>query len=292
MKYRVTHTTEYAYAEPVSLAHNETHLQPRDIGRQRVLAYRLEIDPKPAVVAERIDFFGNHVTYFALERPHALLRVTATTDLEIDTGVRMGHGASTLSWQRVVARLRGASEGALLDARQYVLESPMVRVLPELRKYAAKSFSPGRNLVEAVSELMQRIHEDFKYEPGATSVATPLDEMFAQRSGVCQDFAHLAIACLRAKNLPARYVSGYIETIPPPGQEKLTGSDASHAWFSVFDPEVGWLDFDPTNNQIPMDQHIVTAWGRDYADVTPLKGVIFGGGEHSARVAVDVTRGA
>lgn len=290
MRYRVSHTTSYTYAEPVSLAHNETHLLPRDTDRQRVLAHRLEIDPKPAVVTERTDFFGNAVTYFALERPHTQLRVTAITDLEIDTARGPGHPSSRLDWEAAGARLLGAVDETGLDARQYTLESPMVRTLPELQRYAGRSFAPRRPLVEAVRELMQRIHEDFAYKPGATSVATPLDEVFAKRRGVCQDFAHLAIACLRGQGLAARYVSGYIETLPPPGKEKLTGSDASHAWFAVFDPEVGWLDFDPTNNQIPMAQHITTAWGRDYSDVTPLKGVIFGGGTHSAKVAVDVER--
>lgn len=290
MKYRVTHTTEYDYVEPVSLAHNETHLRPRDAGCQRVLAHRLEIDPVPAVVMDREDYFGNAVTYFSLERPHKRLRVTATTELEIDTSGGCQHTQSVAPWERVARRLREERDRPMLDALQYVLESPMVRALPELQRYAALSFPRGRPLMEGVQDLMQRIHVDFTYDPGSTSIATPLAHVFEHRRGVCQDFAHLAIACLRAHGLAARYVSGYIETLPPPGQEKLTGSDASHAWFSVYDPDVGWLDFDPTNNLLPMDQHIVTAWGRDYTDVTPLRGVIFGGGAHSAKVAVDVER--
>lgn len=290
MKYRVVHTTEYSYAQPVSLAHNETHLTPRDVGRQSVLSHRLEIDPAPSAVGRREDFFGNAVTYFALETPHTHLRVTATTELELEAAAGQLHFQSSAPWEDTAARVRTELTRATLEARQYVLESPLVSVSPELERYAAKSFPAGRPLVEAVYDLMHRIHADFAYEPGATTVATPLAQVFEQRRGVCQDFAQLAIACLRAQGLPARYVSGYIETLPPPGQEKLVGSDASHAWFSVYDPDVGWLDFDPTNNQIPMDQHITTAWGRDYGDITPLKGVIFGGGAHSAKVAVDVLR--
>ncbi len=290
MKYRVTHTTEYDYAQPVSLAHNETHLRPRDAGTQRVLAHRLEIDPAPAMVVEREDFFGNAVSYFSLEQPHTHLRVTAVTDLDVQAPETAPHARAATPWQQIARRLREDRSPQVLEVLQFQLESTVVRLLPEISRYAAASFPNGRPLVEAVHDLMQRIHKDFAYEPGATSVATPLAQVFEQRRGVCQDFAHLAIACLRAQGLAARYVSGYIETVPPPGQQKLTGSDASHAWFAVFDPDVGWLDFDPTNNLLPMDQHITTAWGRDYTDVTPLKGVIFGGGAHSAKVAVDVER--
>lgn len=290
MKYRVIHRTEYSYPQPVLLAHNETHLTPLSIGRQRVLYHQLEVDPPPAVVSEREDFFGNSVTYFSLESPHNHLQVTATTELEIDGAAGQLHVQSSAPWEETATRVRGELTRTTLYARQYVLESPMVTVFPELQGYAAKSFSRGRPVMEAVQELMQRIHVDFTFDPGSTTVATPLAHVFEHRRGVCQDFAHLAIACLRAQGQPARYVSGYIETLPPPGEERLVGSDASHAWFSVYDPDAGWLDFDPTNNQIPMDQHITTAWGRDYSDITPLKGVVFGGGGHGATVAVDVLR--
>ncbi|MCG6967497.1 MAG: transglutaminase family protein [Chromatiaceae bacterium] len=288
MRYRVSHNTLYGYAEPVSLAHNETHLRPRDVGRQRVLAHRLEIDPTPAMVAERKDFFGNAVSYFSLERAHSHLRVTAISDLELAPAAEAPHALSRIPWHKVAGRVRAELSGATLEAVQFLLESPMVGTLPDLQRYAEKSFRQRWTLVEVVQDLMQRIHNDFRYDPGATTVATPLSQVFLDRRGVCQDFAHLAIACLRTQGLPARYVSGYIETLPPPGQQKLLGSDASHAWFSVYDPDAGWLDFDPTNNQIPMNQHITTAWGRDYSDVTPLRGVIFGGGAHRAEVAVDV----
>ncbi len=290
MKYRVVHSTEYSYPQPVLLAHNETHLTPRSMGRQQVLYHQIDVDPSPSVVSEREDFFGNAVMYFSLEAPHKHLRVTATTELEIEGGAGQRQVHSSVPWEETAARVRRELTGAGLAARQYLLDSPMASVFPELEEYAEKSFPKGRPVVEAVRDLMHRIHVDFTFDPDFTSVATPLADVVEHRRGVCQDFAHLAIACLRAKGQPARYVSGYIETAPPPGEDKLVGSDASHAWFSVFHPDAGWLDFDPTNNQIPMDQHITTAWGRDYSDITPLKGVIFGGGEHGTTVAVDVHR--
>jgi len=178
----------------------------------------------------------------------------------------------------------------ILDARQYVLDSPMVTITPELADYAQSSFTANRALVDVVHDLMQRIYKDFTYDPAFTTIATPLSEVLSFRRGVCQDFAHLAIACLRAYGMAARYISGYVETLPEPGKPRLVGADASHAWFSVFIPGTGWLDFDPTNNTVPLDQHITLAWGRDYADVTPLKGIAFGGGQHTLSVSVDVLR--
>jgi transglutaminase-like putative cysteine protease len=178
----------------------------------------------------------------------------------------------------------------ILDARQYVIDSPMIKTSAELGSYAQPSFLPNRPLVEVVRDLMQRIYKDFIYDPSFTTIATPLSEVLKYRRGVCQDFAHLAIACLRAHGIAARYVSGYVETRPEPGKPRIVGADASHAWFSVYIPGIGWLDFDPTNNTVPLDQHITLAWGRDYADVTPLKGIAFGGGQHTLSVSVDVLR--
>jgi transglutaminase-like putative cysteine protease len=288
MKYRITHRTAYSYASQVTLCHNEAHLKPRNCDGQTVLNSRLSIEPSPASYSERDDFFGNPVAYFAVQRPHRELVVTAVSEVELNTG-RL-HFQSSAAWEEAVERLRTGNAPTIVEARQYLLDSPMVNDLPGINDYAAVSFAGGRPLVDAVHDLMERIHKDFTYDPGFTEIATPLAHVFEHRRGVCQDFAHLAIACLRTQGLAARYVSGYLETQPPPGQEKLQGADASHAWFSVFDPDVGWLDFDPTNNKIPMDQHITTAWGRDYADITPLKGIIFGGGKHKARVGVDVER--
>jgi transglutaminase-like putative cysteine protease len=178
----------------------------------------------------------------------------------------------------------------ILDAKQYVLDSPMITVMPELADYAQASFQANRPLVDVVHDLMQRIYREFTYDPSFTTIATPLSDVLRHRRGVCQDFAHLAIGCLRAYNIAARYISGYVETVPEAGQVRLVGADASHAWFSVYIPNTGWLDFDPTNNTVPLDQHITLAWGRDYADVTPLKGIAFGGGQHTLSVSVDVLR--
>jgi transglutaminase-like putative cysteine protease len=290
MRYRITHRTAYSYASQVTLCHNEAHLAPRSCGVQRVLAHKLSIEPHPAAYSEHRDFFGNHVAYFAVQQPHTELLVTATSEVELDTDIGRLHLRSNTAWEEAAAGIQSQLNPASLDARQYLLDSPMVRASAQISEYAAASFPRNRPLAEAVHDLMQRIHLDFSYQPGFTEIATPLEQVFAHRRGVCQDFAHLAIACLRTRGLAARYVSGYLETLPPPGQTKMQGADASHAWFSVYDPDVGWLDFDPTNNQIPMDQHITTAWGRDYADITPLKGVIFGGGRHKAQVGVDVER--
>jgi transglutaminase-like putative cysteine protease len=194
-------------------------------------------------------------------------------------------------WDQVRDRLAAPQSAELCEQRQYVLDSPLAGAAADLADYATVSFPAGRPLLEGVGDLMQRVHTDFIYHPGFTTISTPLSEVLASRRGVCQDFAHLAIACLRSLGLAARYVSGYLETLPRPGQEKLQGADESHAWFSVYLPDNGWVDFDPTNNQIPLDQHITTAWGRDFSDVTPLKGVIYGGDPgHQLRVAVDVER--
>lgn len=286
MKYRITHRTRYRYSEPVVLCHNEAHLTPRDSPTQHCIKGRIEVEPAPSDCARREDFFGNPVFYFAVQHPHDQLCVDAISEVEIYPG--LGHGPDRLPpdsltsnsspWEQVRERLQTDQSPETLEARQFVLDSPFAGASPDLLSYALPSFDPHRPLVEAVQHLMQRIHAEFTYDSGFSTVATPLSEVLRHRRGVCQDFAQLAIGCLRAQGLAARYVSGYLETKPPPGQQRLVGADASHAWFSVFAPELGWLDFDPTNNQIPMNRHITTAWGRDYTDITPLKGVIFGGG--------------
>jgi transglutaminase-like putative cysteine protease len=291
MKYRIVHRTEYLYSEPVTLCHNEAHLSPRMDQRQHLLGHHLHIEPPPAVLTRHEDFFGNAVAYFAIQAPHTQLTVTSTSEVELTAREAQLHFQGQSSWEEVVARTRTEATRATLEARQFTLDSPMVAVSSAIAAYAVASFPPGRALMEAVHDLMGRIHREFTYDPGFTTIATPLSHVFEHRRGVCQDFAHLAIACLRSLGLAARYVSGYIETLPAPGQARLVGADASHAWFAVYDPDSGWLDFDPTNNQIPMDQHVTVAWGRDYADITPIKGIIFGGGaSHTAKVAVDMER--
>jgi transglutaminase-like putative cysteine protease len=289
MQYRITHKTAYRYSDPVSLCHSEAHLRPRDTDKQRCLLQRLDIDPIPASVTTRTDFFGNPIHYFRIEQPHTGLSVTSVSVVELQAGKETRHEHSMQTWSDAVHALASSTDPERHDVRSYYLDSPLISVSADVAAYAERFFLPGLLLRAAVHDLMDAIHSEFTYDPGFTTVTTPPSEVLRHRRGVCQDFAHFAIACLRSRGLAARYVSGYIATLPPPGSQKLVGADASHAWFSVYDPTAGWLDFDPTNNQIPMDRHITTAWGRDYADITPLKGIAFGGGVHTAQVSVDVT---
>ena len=287
MKFHIVHTTRYRYSQPVGLCHNEAHLRPRSFEQQQCVDARLDISPRPARYDERTDYFGNPVTYFSVQAPHDQLTVTATSTVRRAVAPGLDLEAS-LAWDRVATHLRAADGPAALAARELVLDSPLAATSQELAAFASPSFTAGRPLLSAVHELNHRIYCDFLYDPDFTTVSTPLVEVLGQRRGVCQDFAHVAIGCLRALGLPARYVSGYLQSVPPPGQERLRGADASHAWFAVYDPDAGWVDFDPTNDQIVSDRHVTTAWGRDYADVTPLKGVVFGGGAHSLEVAVEI----
>ena len=288
MRYQITHTTEYVYQKPVNTCHNEIHLIPRNFPRQDCLQHQVQIDPIPNDYHERYDFFGNSVASFSINQPHEKLMVTALSEVVVEAEKPQLDFYQDIRWESVCERVHSDEEHENLEARQYLLDSPLVTSTPMLAEYARPSFGKGRFLMEAVHDLMQRIHVDFAYDPHFTTVSTPLEEVLEHRRGVCQDFAHLAIGCLRSQGIPARYVSGYVETLPPPGQPRLVGADASHAWFSVYMHDRGWLDFDPTNNQMPMDRHVTLAWGRDYSDVTPLKGVIFGGGEHNVNVSVDV----
>lgn len=291
MRYRVTHRTDYTYAQPITRGYNEARLAPRDTAMQRVHHHAVDIYPAPAYRSERVDYFGNGVLHFALQHPHSQLTVTAVSEVELLQATPERDPGNGMAWEQAVTATRADSTPGGLDVRQYLLDSPQVPIGGEARAYARESFTPGRAVTDAVADLMARIHRDFTYDPTATTVSTPIDRVFRERRGVCQDFAHLAIACVRSMGIAARYVSGYLETLPPPGQEKLRGADASHAWFAVFDPRLGWIDYDPTNNVVPMDRHITTAWGRDYGDISPLKGVIFGGsGGQRSHVAVDVER--
>lgn len=287
MKYRVTHTTEFLYKARVGICYNEARLLPRKLPSQNLLSSSLEINPQPDDYYERFDYFGNRTVYFSIQQPHKQLEVTATSEVDTFAPV-LPEEAQSCNWETVRSHLQSnRSEEAIL-ASQFILDSPSVTVSDLLLNYALPSFFPGRPMIDAVDDLMQRIFHEFKYDPEFSTIATPLKDVMEHRSGVCQDFAHLAIGCLRSMGLAARYVSGYIETEPPPGKERLVGADASHAWFAVYLPGIGWLDFDPTNNQLPGERHITLAWGRDFADVTPLKGVAFGSGEHKLKVAVDV----
>ncbi len=287
MRYRITHTTSYEYRESVSTCHNEARLVPRSTVNQKPRGTRLSTEPSAAALVEDRDYFGNVVHFFMLEEAHHRLSVSAVSEVDL-----IPYQAPVLSlapaWEAVRDAVRGELSAEGLRALEYTFESPHVRFSEELFQYAAQSFSARRPLLEAVYELTRRIYRDFEYHPGATTVATPLDEVLRTRRGVCQDFAHLGIGMLRALGLPARYVSGYVHNAPAPGQEKLQGADASHAWFSVFCPDFGYVDFDPTNGCIPHAEHVTLAWGRDFSDTSPLRGVILGGGAHHLTVGVDV----
>ena len=290
MNYKIVHKTEYSYTHPVNLCYNEARLSPRSFAHQDCSDSQFIVEPEPKECRERQDFFGNTVYYFTIQQPHNQLTVTVTSRVNVkDREMQLNFGEH-LTWEEVRQQLQTDQNPGILEIRQYILDSPMVPMMPELHAYAEESFTKGKPLLEAIDDLTSRLYTDFTFDPDFTTIATPLADVIEHRRGVCQDFAHLGIGCLRALGLAARYISGYIETVPPPDQESLAGADASHAWFSVYLPQLGWVDFDPTNNQIPADQHITIAWGRDYADVTPLKGVIFGSGTHELSVSVDCKR--
>lgn len=290
MNYRIVHTTRYRYEQPVAVSYNEAHLLPRSFTGQTVRGASLTIDPPCQDYRDRQDYFGNTASYFSIADPHREVTITAVSEVQLLPARRQMSFDDDVEWQSAARSFMTPTDAEALDAAQYCLDSPLARSGIELRNYAAPSFTPGRPLAQAAAELVARIHADFVYDPTATDIATPLGEVLHSRRGVCQDFAHLAIGCLRSLGLAARYVSGYLETLPPPGQVKLQGADASHAWLQVYLPGTGWQDWDPTNNIQPADRHVITAWGRDYSDVAPLKGVIYGGGQtHTIEVEVDVT---
>ena len=288
-RYRVMHRTLYRYAESVTLCHNEAHLRPRSGPFQNCLSNQVNVIPVPAAVLERKDFFGNPVHYFSVEKPHDSLDVMATSEVEVFWPPKVELPAP-MSWEQASEMTKTTHDPECIDARSFILESPFIAIEPDVAEYTSKSFPPGRNVLEAIRDFIDRIFKDFKFDPTSTTVATPLLQVLDQRRGVCQDFAHLAIAGLRTMGLAARYVSGYIETFPPEGEERMIGADASHAWLATFVPTVGWIDLDPTNNHFPVTSHVTLAWGRDYGDVAPLSGVITGGGGHTLVVAVDVIR--
>jgi uncharacterized alpha-E superfamily protein/transglutaminase-like putative cysteine protease len=286
--YRVSHRTTYEYGGPVEQSYNEAHLHPRTTGFQECGTHTLEIDPEPLSRSEYLDAFGNAVTVFVVAGGFERLSVTATSEVSVHP---ISFPSASLPWESAQWLLDIDRQPGSRHARQYRSPSRLVPASPDLAEYALPSFGPGRPIVDAAADLASRIHRDFIYEPGFTSVTTPLLDVLAYRRGVCQDFAHLAVGCVRSMGLAARYVSGYIETIAPQGQERLVGADASHAWFSVYVPGWGWVDVDPTNDQVVSDSYVTTAWGRDYWDVSPLRGSVEGGGmSHTLDVAVDVTR--
>jgi transglutaminase-like putative cysteine protease len=298
MIYDVSHRTEIAYEQSVSEAHHVLHLMPRACERQQRIAFVLDVDPVPSQLGTSEDYFGNLVHHLTIHEPHHKLIIESRSRVEVRAPawpieVESGptgpiESEASPAWESVAARLGGSDSGSL-TAQQFIFDSPQVATSQAVRAYAAASFTPGRALLAAVLDLTERIFDEFEYQGGVSDVATPVARVLEMRRGVCQDFAHLQIACLRSLGLAARYVSGYLLTHPPAGQPRLVGADASHAWVSVWTGGDGWLDFDPTNRLIPGDEHITVGWGRDYTDVSPNNGFIIGGGEHKVSVAVDVS---
>jgi transglutaminase-like putative cysteine protease len=286
--YRVRHRTTYDYEDPVSVSHHVVRLTPRNLPAQICWESYVAIMPPPPVTSAHFDYFGNTLTSFTLQEPHDSLIVEAQSSLEVNAIAPPDFSGSP-PWENVRESFAGAPGDEVLAAWQFVFDSQRVKSNPELAAYARESFPEGRPLLAAALDLMRRIHQDFRFDKKATEVATPVQTFFEKRRGVCQDFAHLQIACMRSLGLPARYVSGYLRTMPPPGRPRLVGADASHAWCSAWCPGTGWVDFDPTNNCVPSDGHITVAWGRDYGDVSPIYGVLLGGARHTLRVEVDVT---
>lgn len=285
MKYTITHKTQYTYSHPVPLCHNKVFLKPRQLPQQTCDTFRLVIQPEPNDLSSQTDHRGNETAYFSIEQAHLGLSVTAISNVEVSP---TNPSNVSPAWNELVDQLQSDDSVEWFSAREYAYASERARPLVQLTEYAQQSFPEGRPVMYAAKDLTNRIFSEFEYDPRATTVSTPIGEVFQSRRGVCQDFAHLQLACLRGLGLAARYVSGYLRTIPPPGQQRLVGADASHAWISVFCGDHGWVDFDPTNNIIPTQNHVTLAWGRDYNDVMPVRGVILGGGTYQMEVSVDV----
>lgn len=287
MIYNIVHRTTYRYKSPVSLGSHVACLTPRSIPRHSLAHSRLHIDPTPASLTERVDYFGNRLTFFTVEEPHEQLVVEASSQVAMNDTATPSPQSSP-AWEEVVSVLPNGRSAEDIHAYQFRFESPRIRLKPEFAAYALQSFTPGRPLFDALLDLTARLHRDFRFDSKGTTVRTPVEEVLAKRRGVCQDFAHVQIACLRSIDLAARYVSGYLRTNPPPGQPRLIGADASHAWVSCYCPGSGWFDVDPTNNVAPSNGHVTLGWGRDFSDVSPLHGLILGGGAHTLKVAVDL----
>ena len=305
-RYIVQHETRYAYTAPVSQSWQLARLTPRALPWQKLVSCSVEIEPHADERRDELDSFGNMVTHFGLHGAHRMLKVrmeclvevTARPSVDVLVGapamqqqMQLQTQAMTqlpMAWEAVRESIRRDPAQDDLIPASMSEPTPLVPLSEGARLYASKSFVRGRTWIDAVTELMRRIHADFEFDPGATTVSTSVDEVLYQRRGVCQDFAHLMLACLRGHGLPARYVSGYLLTDPPPGMERLMGVDASHAWVAAYSPQHGWVEFDPTNDQLADQRYITLTWGADFADVVPLRGVIFGGGEQRMDVEVSV----
>lgn len=290
-RYEVRHRTQYSYEEDVTASFERAMLRPRETAQQRVLEHSVFIQPSPDVLDESVDAFGNYTHYVEISTPHTELVVLKSAVVEIEWPEKDLAALDRWTVGSAAEAIRGDAAVDAFDLSAYTLPSRMVTFDRDVRAFAVGLLPEGKPLGEAIGDVYRQIYAGFEYKQGATSVSTTLPEVLAARAGVCQDFAHLAVAAFRVAGLPSRYVSGYIETTPPPGQVKLAGSDASHAWVSVMVPGGRWVDLDPTNNHLADSRYIVTAWGRDYRDISPLKGIIFTEGSGSKlTVAVDVTR--
>ena len=288
-RYRVLHETRYQYQSKVTLSQQYLHLTPRIFDFQDTEAHRILIEPAINEGFEAIDYFGNHSRHVALTLPHDHLLVHAESTVALRTRPGLAQIAGSPPWEQVRDAMATDKRPATLEACRYLYASPHVAWFHELEAYARLSFTPGRPVLDAALDLTRRIFGDFDFDSAATDISTPLDQVLRGRRGVCQDFAQLMIGCLRSIGLPARYISGYILTHPPAGQPRLIGADASHAWVSVFCPHLGWIDFDPTNRSLVQHEHITLGWGRDFSDVTPMRGIVLGGGQQTLEVRVTVT---
>jgi transglutaminase-like putative cysteine protease len=288
MTYNIIHRTLYEYAAPVTMSHHVARLEPRAMATQALENFSLEIFPEPALRKARPDYFGNRLCLFSVQEVHSKLEII--THSRVNMSVKnLPAPESSPSWEDAAKMFRDPVLPEVVEQYQFIFDSPQVRASFDLADYARESFREKTPLLVGAVDLTRRIFEDFKFDPKATTVATPLEEVWEKRRGVCQDFAHLGIACLRSLGLPARYVSGYLRTHAPAGRMRLVGADASHAWFQIFCPGIGWMDFDPTNNCQPREEHIVVAFGRDFGDVSPVAGILTGGGRHIVKVSVDVS---
>ncbi|WP_114809977.1 transglutaminase family protein [Paraburkholderia kururiensis] len=288
----VSHHTVYRYSTLVETAQHLATIRPLTCAWQRVMAHSERIEPEPSYRTSRVDAFGNDLLYFSFDSPHDYLKMTSETTVLLSPRWASLDPDATPPWEEVAQALRFRAGGAFHPETEFCFASPNIALLPELRAYAQRSFTPDMPLAAGAIDLMHRVYADFEYKPAATTFDTPAARAFELRHGVCQDFAQVMIGCLRTLGLPARYVSGYLRTDPPEGTPRLIGADASHAWVSVFCPGVGWIDLDPTNDVLADLDHVTLATGRDYSDVSLLRGMILGGGEHQVEVAVHVTGGA
>jgi transglutaminase-like putative cysteine protease len=288
LRYQIHHQTTYEYASKVSYSHHLARLRPSASERQLDGPFRLEVTPQPDTLSHYRDYFGNATSYFSLITPHRKLTIDSYSDVTVKPSQELALDLS-MPWEKVRDILRTSTLPKDLAAAEFTFPSAQCPVKAELADYARPSFRAGTPILEATKDLTARIHHDFEFNPKVTTVATPVSEILEKRAGVCQDFSHLQISCLRSLGLAARYISGYLRTLPPPGKERLIGADASHAWVSVYTPQIGWIGFDATNNVLPGKNHIRVAHGRDYRDVSPVRGTVFGGGTQTLKIGVTVS---